>query len=164
MVVLWYCGTVAPDCVTLGSTFSVSVDTFSPRPPHHHLWKWPRRKAIQFIRRCLTYARKSGSQAVLSRMRLTLHATRQTPDGASRLVQAMPAWLVKTRRAPSRHCRDATVHVHDNEYTPPPSLVMWRWFSLTFSLSLTGRPPLLLIFLGFSCRLRSLTVQRCGSR
>ena len=41
------------------------------------------------------------------RMRLTLHATRRTPHGASRLVQAMPAWSVKTRHAPSRHCRDA---------------------------------------------------------
>ena len=34
----------------------------------------------------------------------------RTPHGASRLVQAMPAWLVKTRRAPSRHSRDARVH------------------------------------------------------
>ncbi|CAM9691118.1 unnamed protein product, partial [Laminaria digitata] len=40
--------------------------------------------------------------------------------------QAMPAWWVKTRRAPSRHCRDSrvfghtTTAVHDNEYTPPP--------------------------------------------
>ena len=39
----------------------------------------------------------------------TLHATRRTPHRASRLVQAMPAWLVKTRRAPSRHCSDARV-------------------------------------------------------
>ena len=34
-------------------------------------------------------------------MQLTLHATRRTPHGASRLVQAMSAWLVKIRRAPS---------------------------------------------------------------
>ena len=46
---------------------------------------------------------------VLGRMKFTLHATRRTPHGASRLVQAMPAWLVKTRRAPSRHSRDARV-------------------------------------------------------
>ena len=45
---------------------------------------------------------KSVVQAVLGRMRFTLHATRRTPHGASRLVQAMHAWLVKTRRAPSR--------------------------------------------------------------
>ena len=32
--------------------------------------------------------------------------------GASRLVQAMPACLVKTRRAPSRHSRDARVYGH----------------------------------------------------
>ena len=31
------------------------------------------------IRRCHPYARKSASQAVLSRMQLTLHATRRTP-------------------------------------------------------------------------------------
>ena len=32
--------------------------------------------------------------------------------GASRLVLAMSAWSVKTRRAPSRHCRDARVYGH----------------------------------------------------
>ena len=31
---------------------------------------------------------------------------------ALRLVQAMSAWLVKTRRAPSRHSRDARVYGH----------------------------------------------------
>ena len=36
----------------------------------------------------------------------------------------MSAWSVKTRRAPSRHCRDARIYghttaaMHDNEYTP----------------------------------------------
>ena len=58
-----------------------------------------------------------------SRMQLTLHATRPTPHGASRLVQAMPVWSVKTRRAPSRHGRDARVYGHTTtvmhgEYTP----------------------------------------------
>ena len=59
-------------------------------------------------------------------MLLILHATRPTPHGASRLVQAMFAWSVKTRCAPSRHCRDARVYghtttaMHDTEYTPPP--------------------------------------------
>ena len=58
-------------------------------------------------------------------MQLTLHATSPTPHGASRLVQAMPACSVKTRRAPSRHCRDARAYghtstaMHDNEYTTP---------------------------------------------
>ena len=71
------------------------------------------------------YARKSASQAVLSRMQLTLHATRRTPHGASRLVLAMSPWSVETRRAPSRHCRDARVYgptttaMLDDEYTPP---------------------------------------------
>ena len=56
-------------------------------------------------------------------MQLTLHANRSTPHGASLLVQqAMSAWSVKTRRAPSRHCRDARVYGHtttamqDDEY------------------------------------------------
>ena len=59
-------------------------------------------------------------------MQLTLHATRRTRHGASRLVQAMSASSVKTRRAPSRHHRDASVYghtttpLHHNEYTPPP--------------------------------------------
>ena len=54
-------------------------------------------------------------------MQLTLHATRRTPHGASRLVLAMSAWSVKTRRAPSRNCRDASVYgrtttaMHDND-------------------------------------------------
>ena len=51
-------------------------------------------------------------------MRLTLHAARPTPDGASRLVQAMFGWSVKIRRrAPFRHCRDARVYGHT---TNPP--------------------------------------------
>ena len=40
------------------------------------------------------------------------HATCRTPHGASRLVLAMSAWSVKTRRAPFRHCRDARVLMH----------------------------------------------------
>ena len=58
-------------------------------------------------------------------MQLTLHATRQTPHGAPRLVQALPPWSVKTRHAPSRHCRGAMVYantttaIHGIEYIPP---------------------------------------------
>ena len=72
---------------------------------------------------------KSVSRAVLGRMQFTLHATlhatRRTPHGASRLMQAMFAWLVKTRRAPSRHGRDAKVYGHTTTAmrklsTPPP--------------------------------------------
>ena len=43
-------------------------------------------------------------------MQLNLRAARPTPHGSSPLVLAMPAWSVKTRRAPSRHCRDARVY------------------------------------------------------
>ena len=51
---------------------------------------------------------KSPSLAA-SRTQHTLNATRRAPHGASRLRRAMSAWSVKTRRAPSRRCRDAMV-------------------------------------------------------
>ena len=54
--------------------------------------------------------RTSALQLVLSRMQLALHATRRTPQGASRLVHAMPALSVKTRRSPPQHCGDARVN------------------------------------------------------
>ena len=46
------------------------------------------------------------------RMQFNPHATRRTPHSASLLVQAMSAWLVNTRRAPSRRSRDARVYGH----------------------------------------------------
>ena len=46
------------------------------------------------------------------RMQFTLVATRRTPHGASRLMQAMSVSLVKTRRAPFRNSRDARVYGH----------------------------------------------------
>ena len=55
---------------------------------------------------------KSVLRAVPGRMQSTLHTILRAPHGASRLVQAMSAWLVKTRRAPSRHSRDARVYGH----------------------------------------------------
>ena len=64
---------------------------------------------------------KPSSQTVLGRMQPTIYATRQTPHGASNLLQAMSPWSVKTRRVPSRHCRDARVYSHAcHEYTSPP--------------------------------------------
>ena len=90
--------------------------------------KWIR-PLLQFIGRCPPYARKSASKTVLNRMQFTLHATRPTPHGASRLVLAMSARSAKTRRAPSQHCRDARVYVqtttamHDNAY--PPSCLLY---------------------------------------
>ena len=70
---------------------------------------------------------KSVLRAVLGRMQFILHATRRTPNGASRLVQAMSAWLRKTRRAPSRRSKDARVYGHTitathKLSTPPPPL------------------------------------------
>ena len=73
-------------------------------------------------------------RAVFGRMQFTLHTTRRTPHGASRLVQAMSAWLVRTRRAPSRHGRDARVYIHTTTAIrklstprfPPPPLSSYR--------------------------------------
>ena len=45
----------------------------------------------------------------------------------------------------------------------PPFQGTWRWFSLTFFLPLTDRPPFFPFFLGVPWRLRSLAAQRCGS-
>ena len=83
---------------------------------------------------------KSASHAVLSRMQLAIHAIRRTPHGASRLVQAMS---VKTRRAPSRHCRDPRVYGHTTtdmhdisstlvkhprgSYIVNPHCCLWKW-------------------------------------
>ena len=60
------------------------------------------------------------------RVQLTLHATRPSPHGASRLVQqAMSVWSVKTRRTPSRRCRDARIYGHAttamHDMRAPPS-------------------------------------------
>ena len=68
-------------------------------------------------------------RAVLGRTHFTLYATRRTLHGASRLVQAMSAWLVKTRRPPSRHSRDERVCGHTTTAmhklsTPPPPPVL----------------------------------------
>ena len=50
---------------------------------------------------------------------------RRTPHGTSCLVQALSAWLGKTRRAPSWHSKDARVYGHTTTAmhklsTPPP--------------------------------------------
>ena len=64
-----------------------------------------------------------------SRMQLDHHATRPRPQGASCLVQAMSVWSVKTRHAPSPHCRNARVYGHTTTAmhdmsTPPPVMVL----------------------------------------
>ena len=64
-------------------------------------------------------------------MQFNLHATRRTPHGAFRLVQAISVWLMKPRRALSRHSRDARVYGHAttamDEYRvhPLPPLVLF---------------------------------------
>ena len=58
------------------------------------------------------HCKRCASLAVLSRMQLTLDATRPTPQRTSCLVQPVSAWSVKARRAPFRYCRDARVYGH----------------------------------------------------
>ena len=77
---------------------------------------------------------------VLGRMQFTLHAPRRTPHGASRVVQAMSAWLVKTLRAPSRNSRDARVYGHTTTamhklISPPPSLSLPPTVALVSSVA-----------------------------
>ena len=98
---------------------------------------------------------KSVLQAVLGRMQFILHATRRTPHGASISVQAMSAWLVKTRRGPSQHGRDARVYglsttaMHKLS-TPPPSPCLFGNLRRARALNLQDRshstysPPTLL--------------------
>ena len=107
-------------------SFRSSVFRMNECPPLHPLWKRLHQEADQFIKRCYPCARKSASKAVFSRIQFTLHATRPTPHGASRLVQAVSAGSVKTRRAPSRHWRHARVYGHTTTAiydmsTPPPT-------------------------------------------
>ena len=112
-----------------------------------YITPWLLQKTNQFIRRRHPHAGESASKAVLtsSRTPLTLHATRPTPCGASRSVQAMSAWSAKTRCAPSRHCRDATVYghtttaMHHNEYTPPPPVsINWTLSSMCKKICLAS--------------------------
>ena len=75
------------------------------------LWKLPYQKTKHNSWDAVIHVReKSASKAVLSRMQLTLYATRPTSHGASRLMQSMSAWSGKTRRAPSLYCSDARVY------------------------------------------------------
>ena len=92
--------------------------------------EWPHQKAKKIIGAVIL---KQGSRrkvptsvlrSVLRNMPFNFHATRRTTNGASRLAKAMSAWLVKTRRAPSRHSRDARVYGHTttgmHELSTPP--------------------------------------------
>ena len=76
-------------------------------------------------------------------MQFTLHATRRTPHGVSRLVQAMSAWLVKTWRNPSRHSMNARVYGHTTTAmhklsTPRPPRPLSPYFSTPL---LSARAP-----------------------
>ena len=64
------------------------------------------------------------TKEALSRMQLAHNVSCRTHHHALRLVQATFAWSVKTRHAPSRHCRDVRVYGHTNtamhDMRPPP--------------------------------------------
>ena len=51
-------------------------------------------------------------QAVIGTMQPIAHMIRRTPHGTSRSVQPGPGWSMKTRRVPSRHCRDSKVNAN----------------------------------------------------
>ena len=78
-----------------------------------------------YTQKCRHNVPKSVLRAVLGRMQFTLHATCRTPHGASRLVQATSAWLVKTHvHRPGIVRMRGSVVVRPRqartEYTPPP--------------------------------------------
>ena len=52
-------------------------------------------EAVIHIHESTPKVRTSSSQVVLSKMQLTIHATRRTPYGPSRLVHAMSTWSGK---------------------------------------------------------------------
>ena len=83
---------------------SIKTPTAVSGTGHTRKQMYPFEVVIRYARKYRTHnVWKSASQGVLSRMQLTLHATPLTPHAASRLVHAISAWSVKTRRAPSRH-------------------------------------------------------------
>ena len=81
----------------------------------------------------------------LKRCSSLFHTTRRTSHSASRSEQAMPAWLVKTRRSPSRHGRDARVYGHTTTAmhklsTPPPPPPLTQMIVVSLSSFSRGRP------------------------
>ena len=86
---------------------------------------------------------KSTPKAVLSRMQLTLRATRPTPHGDSRLVQAVSAWSVITRRAPSQHRTDSRVYDH------------WSWMPTKKVIAIKSTTGTTSTSQLFSCRIFS---------
>ena len=82
----------------------------------------------------------------------------QTPHGASHVVQAVSAWSVKTRRVPSRHCRDATVYgrvttTMHHMITPPPP------YSLSSLRNFNSTPALVALTLPYPSHTASTSVR-----
>ena len=100
------------DCPEILRSLSKLEKIKSPYRPPTFSGSGHTRKQINSFDAVIHMQERPASKAVLCWMQLTLHAARPTPHGASRLVEAMPVWSVKTRRAPSRHCRDARIYDH----------------------------------------------------
>ena len=103
-------GTVASPSVNMarhprGSYIVILIAVSGVVTPENKVTHW----------RCHPQARKQaqGAGIILTSGSWNHHATRRTPHGASCSVQAMSAWWVKSRRAPSRHrsSRGARVYV-----------------------------------------------------
>ena len=108
----------------IGMIFVSALTSFLP-PGSGHTGK--KIKSLTLLSIC-----KSAPLAVLSKIQLTLRATRRTPHGAVHLMQqATSASSVKNRRAPSQYCtRDArimTMRLRSCmilEHPPPPPLLL----------------------------------------
>ena len=112
-------------------------DAYDKDPQKKHTKQSQRKHLLTHPRHTPPYAPfHSTLSSICKQVRLTsgskqdaAHPSCDSPNTsrfASRLVLAMSAWSVKTRRAPSRHCRDARVYghtttaMHDMRVHPPP--------------------------------------------
>ena len=105
--------------------------TFAPNGPTHFHSPFP------FLERCTEEPSPSSPQFYVP---FTFYVAFPIPPLAWCALSICPACLGKTRRTPSRHCRDARVYIHTstqlpamhyNECTSPPPLVCLRCLTLT---------------------------------
>ena len=99
---------------------------------HCCLWSGHNRKQTNSLalpsmsKKVVTRCRSPSYERFLEEVQFTLFMRLAEPHGASRLVQTMSIWLVKTRRAPSRHSRDAREYGHTttvmHKLSTPPAL------------------------------------------
>lgn len=119
--------------VEVACVLSIFQTSFSFPPPN----KKSRRSILPSVckRRRHNKMPTSAPQTFRSRMQLNLRTTRRAFHDACRLVHAISAWFVKTRRAPghivgmreSMVLRSMTMHDTVMSSTSTPSLGMWPW-------------------------------------